>query len=151
MKPIKSPFEIPRPLLAIADHVPTWGAILAAAVREDSPHERLVDVRHVMDLDALDSGLTGSQTPVGILLAHDFADLPHVVDFLRRHADRPCVRVLAACRGKSQALDELEWLLREAGAMLVLRNAMEVVKSTHLLVQFFRDRYVHGFEVPDAG
>lgn len=134
------PFDQPSPMFVVLDKRQAWGAYLA---------DRLVDpdrngdkegqlgrlaIRHLDDLEALDSCLVGNQMPVGLLLASDFVALDELVAFLRQHAGRCHTLLLIASHDHN---DDIERLLHECGAHYVLRSMTDVFAIVGCLRRFF--------------
>ena len=133
-----SPFEDQRPIFAILDPQSAWGAFLAARIKGDRGTAQTkndqIAVRHMNDLEALDSCLFDNKNPVGILLADDFAKLSQLTSFVKRHAGRRGTFLVVASH---QTHDEIGWLLRECGAHLVIRNIQDVMALVGPLQRFF--------------
>lgn len=136
-------------MFVVLDQRPAWGAYLADRLRgqpttgrgspepdrdgEETGHHQLV-VRHLDDLEALDSCLVGSQMPVGALVASDFAELDELVFFLRQHARRQQTLLFIASHDRNR---DIERLLLEAGAHYVVSNMADIISVTCSLRQFF--------------
>jgi hypothetical protein len=134
---MNSAFDDQRPIFAVLDQRAAWGAFLAGRIARDaqgSQRANRVAIRHIDDLEALDSCLIDNQTPVGILLADDFAELPQLASFVNRLARRPRTLVIVAAHAGDR---EVGWLLREAGAHMLVGNIEEVMALVAPLRRFF--------------
>lgn len=135
---MSSPFEDQRSIFAVLDRQGAWGAFLAARLVGDGEAHHVrrakIDVRHMEDLEALDSCLVDNATPVGVLLADDFAELHELASFVARHAGRP--RTFLVIAGHTRE-SEIGSLLQECGAHLVVQSIEEVMMVAGPLRRFF--------------
>ena len=147
-----SPFEDQRSIFAVLDRQEAWGAFLAARLlgeagapqaKAGAPQAKAgapqapIAIRHMDNLEALDSCLVDSPMPVGVLLADDFAGLHELAWFVTRHARRPrTLLVVAGHTGNA----EVGWLLRECGAHLVVESIEEVMMVARPLRRFFEKK-----------
>lgn len=131
-------FHDQRPLFAVLDRQGAWGAYLADRLTGHGPVGKPpaneIIIRHMADLEALDSCLIDNQTPVAILLASNFAQRDELAWFIKQHASRTNTLLVIASHDRNEAV---EWLLREYGAHHVVRSMADVIAVVRPMRRFF--------------